>query len=210
MSIGDSYELFTNGINRGSYSVTQPTYDRLTITNAQVDGQNVSLSYYLDKAIGDFISSPYTLIAHANISSTTLMSYPYTTESASCDTWIMVYANRNNNNTSIQLAKHSPYTVDLKLDNKYLNLSNYYTKSEVDTAISNVSGGGGGGSVDVSGKLDTSAFTAYSGSVATNLSTNYYTKSEVDAAIPTIWTGTQAQYDAIQNKVATTIYIITS
>ena len=82
--------------------------------------------------------------------------------------------------TNIKLIRIKPidvtYWIDhvIKIDSKYLDLPS------------------GGGSVDVSGKLDTSAFTAYSGSVETNLSTNYYTKSEVDAAISNVSGGGSA------------------
>ena len=92
--------------------------------------------------------------------------------------------------------------VDTKLDiTAYTpsDLSNYYTKNEVDSAISEVSD-------SLSGYVETSAFTSYSASIDSDISvisgavdtkldssaytptdlSNYYTKSEVDAAIEDI------------------------
>lgn len=63
---------------------------------------------------------------------------------------------------------------------KEIGFSDYYTKEEVDTVISNVS-------VDLS---------------------DYYTKEEVDAKSPVIWCGTQEEYDALPIKNNTTIYYI--
>jgi hypothetical protein len=150
LNIGDSFELIDNGFNKGYYSVTEPIYNYLMIGTTK---------YYLDKSIGDLKQTPYFSLFHANTVSTPNSNYEF--ESATCDTWLIVSTYRYNNNRTVKLVKHSPYTVNLKLDNKYLNLSNYYTKSEVDTAISNVSGGGGS-SADL---------------------TNYYTKTEIDTMI---------------------------
>ena len=66
-------------------------------------------------------------------------------------------------------------------------------------------------SAAVSGKVDTSAFTAYSAATNTTISNkadssalnNYLLKSK-------IWCGTQAEYDLIQNKDAETLYLIHS
>ena len=98
------------------------------------------------------------------------------------------YFDGNSHKFTLKCADYEVLTK--KLDSKYVDLSNYYTKAEANAAFS---GGGGGNSPDMS---------------------NYYTKTEVSttyatkAELPSIWTGTQAQYDALQTKDSSTIYLI--
>ena len=70
-----------------------------------------------------------------------------------------------------------------------VDLSNYYTKTEVDEIVDDV----------VAGQIDLTTYAKIDW-----VQTNYALKTDV----PKIWTGTQSEYDAITNKDSSTIYFI--
>ena len=79
--------------------------------------------------------------------------------------------------------------VQNALLNNNVDLTNYYTKTEVNTLLENAAVG----DVDLTSYAKTA-----------DIASTYANKAEV----PVIWTGTQSEYDAITTKSETTIYII--
>ena len=93
----------------------------------------------------------------------------------------------------------SAFNNDAGYLTEHQSLSAYSTTSEVATLISQ----------SVSGKVDTSTYTAYTASTQTTINSkadsstlnNYLLKSK-------IWCGTQNEFDSIQNKDSETLYLI--
>ena len=82
-------------------------------------------------------------------------------------------------------------------------LNNYYTKSQVEVKI-----------IEYLNDHQADGITKSQADELYQPKGDYYTKSEVEttyatkAEIPQIWTGTQEEYDAIETKSETTLYII--
>jgi hypothetical protein len=74
--------------------------------------------------------------------------------------------------------------------NSNVDLTDYYNKSEVDEKLDKVA----------TGELDLSTYAK-----TADIASTYATKAEV----PQIWTGTKAEYDALETKIESIIYIIT-
>lgn len=94
---------------------------------------------------------------------------------------------------------NTAFTNDAGYLTEHQSLSAYSTTNEVNTLINQ----------SVSGKVDTSTYTAYTATTQTTISSkadssmlnNYLLKSK-------IWCGTQLEYDSIQNKDSETLYLI--
>ena len=112
---------------------------------------------------------------------------------SSDNTWILCasgYSNGSSHSVLCRIAEGREIIHTIKkLDSRYVDA---YTKSEIDNMLVNA-GSGSGSTPDLSSYLTKSEASA-----------TYATKAEV----PVIWTGTQAEYDAIATKSETTIYII--
>lgn len=128
------------------------------------------------------------------------------------------YATKDEVSTSLE-----DYYNKTESDNKYQpigeyltehqSLEDYYTKDEVDTVISNVS-------VDLSDYAKTAETTAIkdeNGNIITEMiidnsdaddSVEVYTKEQCDERFARFWSGTEAEYEALETKDNNTIYII--
>ena len=85
------------------------------------------------------------------------------------------------------------------------DLSNYYTKSQTDTAISTAVG-----QIDLSGYMTNAAFDVKEEVISTSLNDLNTRKVNNSGGVANILKLTQAEYDLLQTKDAATLYIIVS